>query len=333
MKKTTKILLLALTLSVVGFLITMVTSREKDTANTDTQKHQLLVSILPQKQIVERIAGTTNFAVDVLIPPGSSPETYDPTTQEMQKVSQAEMYFRIGKLPFEEVNLSTFTEINPNMVVVDTSINNTFRELEAHSHADEETHAEEDTHEGEEFHDEEISDHSDDEETYQEDESQIDPHVWLAPRMVSEQAEVIYTQLVANYPEYTESFTANFEQLQSDLTALDQELSVAFAPIEGKTMLVYHPAFGYLARDYGFNQEYIEIEGKEPSISDLQKIIVEAKNDGVRVIFVQKQFSTDSAQAIADNINGVVVEVDPLAADYFGNMRTIAQTISGTLIQ
>ncbi len=294
----------------IGLFIAVFAFKQNNPVNESNTKQQLLVSILPQKQIVERIVGDTNYAVDVLIPPGFSPETYDPTTQEMQKVSQAKMYFRIGKIPFEMVHIKKLIEVNPNMIVVDTSINNTFRNLEEH------THGVEDLHEGEEIHTEE---------------AEIDPHTWLSPKMVKEQAEVIYTELVKKYPEHADTFSANFAQLQKDLDTLDQELSLAFAHIEGKTMLVYHPAFGYLARDYNFNQEHIQIEGKDPSIADLRDILTEAKNDGVRVIFVQKQFSKDSAQAIADHINGVVVEVDPLDPDYFTNMRTIAHIISDNL--
>lgn len=281
-------------------------SKQQTNFQKNTDKHQIIVSILPQKQIVERIAGN-NFAANELIPPGFSPETYDPTTQEMKIVAQAQIYFRIGKITFEKTNLEKLEEVNPSMLVVDTSVNNDFINIDEH------------THEGEGKQD------------LNEIPEEIDPHIWLAPRMVKKQAEIIYSSLVATYPEYTDEFSKNYKQLQDDLDQLDQELQIAFKPIQGKTMLVYHPAFGYLARDYGFTQEFIEIEGKEPSISDIKNIINQAKNEDIRVIFVQKQFSSDSARAIADNINGVVVEIDPLDADYFGNMKAMAQTISNVL--
>lgn len=268
-------------------------------------EHQLIVSVLPQKQIVQRIAGE-KFAVNELIPPGFSPATYDPTVEEIKIVANSDMYFRIGHIPFEETNLEELVEANPSMLVVDTSKNNTLRDLEAHSHGEEEH--EDDEHEG-----------------------GIDPHVWLSPKMVQEQATVIYETLVAQYPEYADEFSTNYEMLIKDLEELDKELDIAFTPIKGKTMLVYHPAFGYLARDYGFTQEHIEIEGKEPSVGDIQHIIDEAKADNVSVIFVQKQFSQDSAKAIADSIGGVVVEIDPLAEDYFANMKAMAKTITDSL--
>jgi zinc transport system substrate-binding protein len=276
---------------------------------TQNSKHQIIVTVLPQKQIVEQIAGD-NFTVTALVPLGYGPETYDPTTQELKIVSQAEIYFTIGLLPFEKTHLDKFTEINPDMKVIDTSINNTLQEIEAHEH--------EEAEETQEIH---------------LDLPEIDPHIWLSPIMVKEQAEIIYQTLIQTYPEYETQITQNYQQVITQLDNLHQQLILDFAPIKGKTILVYHPAFGYLARDYNFSQEYIEIEGKQPSIQDLQNIVAEAKQDNIRVIFVQKQFSQDSAKAIAQNINGVVVEVDPLDPDYFNNMKVLAQSISSALTE
>ncbi|MBU0974889.1 zinc ABC transporter substrate-binding protein [Patescibacteria group bacterium] len=305
MIKSNSINLILLLIIIIGTfaLLSKIFFRPQTTSQIANKKHQLIVSILPQKQIVKKIAGD-NFIVTELIPPGFSPETYDPTTQEMKIVSQADIYFKIGPIAFEKTNLSKLKEVNPSMLIIDTSINNTFRQIEEHTHGDEDTH-----------------NHTE----------EIDPHIWLAPRMVKKQAEVIFNSLVEIYPEYKDEFTTNFGQLNKDLDKLDQELKTAFAPIKGKTMLVYHPAFGYLARDYDFFQEYIQIEGKDPSIADIQNIINEAKKDDIHVIFVQKQFSQDSAKAIADNIDGVVIQIDPLDPDYFNNMKIMAQTISSAL--
>jgi len=278
----------------------------------DKVEHQLIVTLLPQKQIVKKIAGE-KFSVTGLIPPGFNPATYDPTVEEMKMVVSAEMYFRTGHVLFEKTHIEELIESNPSMLVVDTSKNNSLRELEAHTHHDEA---------------QEHDDHEEGNDDKTEHESGIDPHVWLSPLMVQKQAAIIYESLAKQYPEYADEFSVNYEEIIKDLEELDKELKVAFAPIKGKTILVYHPAFGYLARDYGFTQEHIEIEGKEPSIEDIQNIIEEANEDNVSVIFVQKQFSKDSAKAVADNIEGVVLEIDPLAEDYFTNMKTMAHTIT-----
>ncbi len=90
--------------------------------------------------------------------------------------------------------------------------------------------------------------------------------------------------------------------------------------------MVFHPAWGYFARDHGLDQIPIEIGGKEPGARDLINLIEEAKNDGIKIIFVQKQFSEKSAEAIAAAIKGKIIQIDPLSKDYLNNMKIVAET-------
>ena len=95
--------------------------------------------------------------------------------------------------------------------------------------------------------------------------------------------------------------------------------------------MVFHPSWSYFARDYHLEQLPIEVEGKAPGAAGLKKIMDTAKKQGIRVIFVQEQFDTNSARAVANEIKGRVVAMNPLARDWLGNMRKIAQTLSGKL--
>ena len=65
----------------------------------------------------------------------------------------------------------------------------------------------------------------------------------------------------------------------------------------------------------------MEIEGKEPKPAQLKELIELARKEGIKVIFVQPQFSTRSAEVIAREIGGKVVPADPLAADWADNIR------------
>lgn len=279
---------------------------KRNLPDKDQNKINVVVSILPQKQIVEMIGGD-QVSVTVLIPPGFSPATYEPTVKEIQAVAVADVYFRIGQIPFEKTNLQSLIDVNPRMKVVDTSAKNHFRQIEEHDHGDEDEHEAE------------------------ENGAALDPHVWLVPSMVEQQAEQILQTLQEISPDDAENFAQNFQHLQTQLDDLDLQLEATFAPIKGQKMLVYHPAFGYLADTYGFEQVHVEIEGKEPSIKDIEQIVNQARTNNIKVVFVQQQFSTVSAQAIAENIGGVVVQIDPLAPDYFANMRTMAETIASKL--
>ena len=75
----------------------------------------------------------------------------------------------------------------------------------------------------------------------------------------------------------------------------------------------------------------MEIEGKEPTARQLTALIARARKDGVRVIFVEPQFSARSAEAVAQAIGGAVVPMDPLARDYLANLSDMAEKIRKAL--
>ena len=285
---------------------------------------KIMVSILPQVDFVERIGGD-KVRVTEMIPPGFSPATYNPSPAQLRKLQDADIYFRIGHIPFEKAQMSRLQKLNTRMKVVDTSKGIKLLTLAAHHHHDDDDHGHKDHHDDKDHHDHKDHDEGD------KHEAGNDPHIWLSPKMVETQASHIFAALVKASPENTDLFTKNYNQLINDLDDLDKKLTAAFAPIKGQTILVFHPAFGYLAHAYGFQQESIETEGKDPTPAQLQKIIGEAKKDAVKVIFVQAQFSTKSAKAVASEIGGAVVQIDPLAKDYFSNLEQMAQTIVTSL--
>jgi zinc transport system substrate-binding protein len=309
------ILITALSLIILASAIWWLMSSDSATPGQDSEKTNIMVSILPQVDFVERIAGDS-VNVTAMIPPGFSPATYDPSPEQLKHLQNAQIYFRIGHIPFEEAQMSRLQKINPSMKVIDTSSGINLLTLPSHDHEeDEDSHG----------HEEEAENNHDHEE------SGDDPHIWLSPQLVKIQAQHIYNALVAHSPDKKDQFTTNYNQFIKDLDKLDQKLTQTFLPINNKNILVFHPAFGYLANAYNFNQVAIEIEGKDPSPTQLQEIIQLARKDDAKVIFVQKQFSTKSAQAVAKEIGGAVAPIDPLAQDYFDNLREMADIIVSSL--
>jgi zinc transport system substrate-binding protein len=321
MKKIILLVIVAIVVTVGVYALSSLSRTDDASVVEDDSTINIIVSVLPQVDFVQRIGGD-KVHVAAMIPPGFSPATYDPSPSQLQQLQDADMYFRIGHIQFEKAQMTKLGELNPDMTIIDTSQGITLRTLAAHSHDEEEggdhydeeyEHAEDHKHE---IHEENHGHNAGD-----------DPHIWLAPQLVKIQAKHIYNALVAHSPSDAAYFTQNYNQFISDLDALDTELTAAFAPIVDQTILVFHPAFGYLADAYGFYQEAIEIEGKDPTPTQLQNIIAAAKEDHVKVIFVQAQFSTKGAESVAQAIGGAVVQIDPLAQDYFSNLRQMAQTI------
>lgn len=262
------------------------------------------VSIMPQRDFVRQIA-QDRVAVEVMVLPGASPATYEPKAQQMAGLSRARIYFAVGA-PFEAVWLPRIAAANPAMRIVSTDAGIPKRAMAAHYH-------------GAEAHD---ADH---------DHGSRDPHVWLAPPLVKAQARAILEALVAADPEGREFYQANWRNFVARLDALDQRLRQTFARRQGMRFMVFHPAWGYFADAYGLVQVPIELEGKEPKPAQLRELVEIARRHGIRVVFVQPQFSRRSAELVAREIGARVVVADPLPADWFANMNEVAAKIEAAL--
>ncbi|SPF34556.1 Periplasmic solute binding protein [Syntrophobacter sp. SbD1] len=265
------------------------------------------VSILPQRYFVEKIGGQF-VQVEVMVPPGATPETYEPKPGQMSALSRARIYFACG-VPFETIWLPKLISVNPKIVMVHTEKDIKKRAMEAHSHPGESAHH---THEG----------------TGSDEEPGGDPHIWLSPPLVSMQARAIFEALAAADPQNRAAYETNYRGFASELVELDLFLSRLFGA-DGKhgSFMVFHPAWGYFADAYGLRQAPVQIEGKEPKARDLDEYIKRARELGVKVVFIQPQYSPKTAQTIAQAIGGKLVEADDLAPDWEKNLRQVAEQI------
>ncbi len=284
-------------------------------------KITVAVSILPQAYFVERIGGE-NVDVLVLVGPGQSPHSYDPTPRQIATLSKARVYFRIG-VEFESIVMPRVRRMFPDMRVIDLRAGLKLRDMtEEHGHDHDHGHSHDDEHQpaDEDDHDAEDGDYSG-----------KDPHTWLSPLMAKAQARAVADALSDLDPAHSDVYQRSLQALQRDLDELHRELAEVLAPVKGQDVLVFHPAYGYFLDEFGLKQVPVEIAGKEPTARQLVELISRARKMRVRVIFVQPQFSEKSAAAIAEGIDGVVVPLDPLARDYLGNLRQMATKIKGAL--
>ncbi|MGV8079418.1 MAG: metal ABC transporter solute-binding protein, Zn/Mn family [Syntrophales bacterium] len=159
----------------------------------------------------------------------------------------------------------------------------------------------------------------------------LDPHIWLSPPLVKVQARAILAALQEIDPVHRSVYQANFQEFVARIDRLDGDLKRIFAGRQGLRFMVFHPAWGYFAHAYGLKQVPIEFEGKDPKPSQLKRLIEQARRDGIRVVFVQPQFSTKSAGLVAREIGGQVAFADPLAEDWMGNLREVADKFQAAL--
>ena len=294
-----------------------------ETTKTTSEPLDITVSILPQKYFIEKIAGNL-VKVNIMVEPGASPATYEPKPQQMKALSEAEAYVSIG-VPFEKAWMERIKGANPQILVIDSAKGIERMEMLEHHHHEEEK-AEHDHH-----HDHDHKAEKAAREEHHQDAESLDPHIWLSPQLVKIQAENIYRGLVEIDPENQGEYQVNLTQFLTEIDQLDQQIQQNLAGIKNRQFLVFHPSWGYFARDYDLEQISIEVGGQEPSAAELGEIVKEAQEENIKVIFAQPEFSTKSAEIIAQEIGGKVSLITPLAPDWSNNLLQVSQTFAEVL--
>lgn len=289
MRKIIIILIIAALVTAVVMLL------RKTTVNQEAQNESIVVSIYPLKYIATRILEGTNIEISVLVPPGSSPETFEPTPKQMIDIESSNALFTIGLIDFEN-ELSNKLKGHTKLFTVSDGI----EVLEGHcSHA----------HNGEHHH-----------------HHGIDPHVWTSPKQLKIIAANMFSQLSTLYPDL--NLAENYELLQTDIAQTDSIVTQMIGASEANSFIIYHPAFTYYANDYGIKQISIEDEGKEPSIQHLKEVITRAKAEGITKILYQSEFSTTTINTAVQDTGTEAVEVNPLSEDVLNNIIYITKLIT-----
>ncbi|MDO9540299.1 MAG: zinc ABC transporter substrate-binding protein [Methanocalculus sp.] len=251
------------------------------------------VTIPPMKEMVEAI-GQDRVRVTIVVPPGSEPHTFEPTPGQITTISGSKIFFRIGEglLPFEDRLVGRLSSLNPDLVFVDLSEGiERIREDESHDHGG------------------------------------YDPHIWLSLQSGSHMAKSIASALIAIDPAEEAAYQKNLHEYLTSIDETNKQVMEGLKELRIRRFIVTHDAWGYFARDYNLEQIAVHVGGKEPTAREIQEIIMLAREDQIRVVFVEPQFSKKPAEVIAEEIGGVVVEIDPLAEAYLQNFIHIAEEI------
>ncbi len=294
---------------IVAMIAAVVAGPPAHASSSEGERIEAFVSILPQAYLVQRVGGD-HVEVRVLVDEGQEPHTFEPTPAQMAALARSDVYFTVG-VPFETALLPRIRSLFPDLKITDTIKGVRLRyfedEHETHAHHLSDTHA----HNG----------------------KTPDPHTWLDPGRAKIIAENIALCLKTLDPGHSGEFERNLEQLRQDLDRAHAQISRILEPLKGRRIYVLHPAFGYFCEAYGLEQIALEAEGKEPGAKQLARIIERARGEGVRVIFVQSQFSEKAARAVAESIGGVAVPINPLPRDYLPEIVSLAEEIQRAFFQ
>lgn len=267
------------------------------------QQTTLWVTIAPLRSLVQAITGD-DFAVEVLVPPSASPETFEPTPRQYGTMTRSPLIFGTGLIDFERHLLERLER--PERIVdlsegIDLIAGSCSHVHTGHDDAECTKHTE----------------HA----------HGIDPHIWTSPRELQRMAANAYRAIHAQWPD-SARYTANYEALRNRIAEVDSLVSKRLSGMERRWFLIYHPALTYYARAYGLRQVAVEEDGKEPSAKRLAALIDSARRDGVRTVFYQAQFPASSVEVIAADIAGKAVRIDPLSEQVLDNILVITDELS-----
>jgi zinc transport system substrate-binding protein len=265
-----------------------------------SNKDIITVSISPFKYFIEAIGGN-DFDVNVMVPAGADPHIYEPAPGQITSLSRSVAYVGDGYLGFEVTWLDRFYETNGQMKKTSMSQNIDLIKAEDHHHGDGEEGA--------------------------------DPHYWVSPKSAIAMASTVKSLLITLKPENREKYEKNFSVLSDTIASLDAKATELFAGFEGKTFMIFHPALGYLARDYHLVQLAVENEGKEPSPSYMKKLIDDSRARNIKIIFIQKGFDSKNAGAIAAETGASLKDIDPLGENWVREVRYIINAVHESLVK
>ena len=279
----------------------------KPAAQEDPEKLTISVSILPQQWFVDQI-GADRVRTQAMVGSGDDPHTYEPSPQQMTNLAVSELYFTIG-VEFEAVWLPRFESANPNMKVVDTAAG-----IELIPAVDEHEHdaagAAENTNIG----------------------TETDPHIWFSPLRMKQMAQTMAEAMKTADSQNADFYQANLEALLIKIDAIDAEVRKQLEGSKRDHFMVVHPAWGYVAEDYGLHMLAVEIGGNEPAPDTLSQIITLARGYEINTLVIEKGSNARLATSITEQA-GIqsIVEWDPMAYDWPASMLMIAETLHQAL--
>jgi zinc transport system substrate-binding protein len=251
-------------------------------ATRPPERPRAVASIPPLAWFVDRLAGDA-VSVTVLIPPGASPHSHEPSLLQVRAASRAILWVEVGHPSF------AFERVVGEALLADRYDVPRVRAAEG---------------------------------------DEDEPHVWLSPRRARGLAERIAQALAAQLPGAASAVAERRAALDAEIVALDREIAARLAPFRGRTFFVYHPDWSAFAADYGLRLVALERGHREPDARALQELIEAARREGARAVFVQPQFSRESAELVAREVGAQVVVIDSLAYDWPHTLRSMSEALA-----
>ena len=249
------------------------------------------VSIEPQKYLLDKLVGN-KYTVNTAIPIGSNPETYDPSPAQMVNIGKSEIYFKVGNLGFENTWLKNISINNPQMSIIDCSLGiQTIHDDHGHANGD--------------------------------------PHIWSSTQTALTVATNMYNALIQHDTKHKDYYLDNFKALEKSILQTDSIVKSYVAEAPTKSFIIFHPALSYFAEQYGLHQYSIEVDGKNPTPRQIAELVKKAKQENIKVIFMQEEYDIKNAEPRAKETGAKIVIINPLSYNWDQELIKIAKAIAG----
>ena len=289
------------------------------------EKLKIVTTFAPLYSFATNITGDL-AEVTNLVPPGSSPHTWEPRSSDLKALADADILVMVGLElePFIEDMIDSSQNSDLVVVVTHEAVEDYLMEMA--EMVEPEGHEEEGHEHGGDYEEDEHHDHH---------HGGQDPHIWLDPTMAMKQVDSISDAIISLDPADSEAYQVNTASYLESLQRLDQEVKAALAAVTPKDFIVFHGAYGYFLEHYGiaeYQRASIEpFPGKEPTAAYFHGLVELIEHDGVEVIFTEPQFSATTVQNLQEETGVKSFEIDPIGLElspvaYENNIRSLTQT-------
>ncbi|NMC32806.1 MAG: zinc ABC transporter solute-binding protein [Veillonellaceae bacterium] len=261
----------------------------------DRSRPTVVVTIAPQAAFVKEVAGDLVRTVTVL-PPGANHETFSLPPQDMEKISAANLYLALGLPPERATILPKVSELNRKLKIIDVQKEVAKTYPPRYFAPDDQ-----------------------------------DPHIWLSPKRAIAMVQLTARELGSLDPDHRQTFEQNAKRFIGQIEAVDREIRTALKPMANRTVIVFHPAFGYFADEYNLTMVALEEEGKEADPRRMREMIDMARKKGIKIIFYQEDIDSRQSRTFAEELGGKAEKVSPMATDYVENLKRMARTFAAGL--
>uniref|UniRef100_A0A832G8W9 Zinc ABC transporter substrate-binding protein n=1 Tax=Ignavibacterium album TaxID=591197 RepID=A0A832G8W9_9BACT len=267
------------------FLVLIILAIYSSCTKDNSDKHNIAVTIYPFKAIIQEIVGS-DIKIDVLLPAGADPHTYEMSPSDFKKIQDAKIFFYGAEsldgwaAKVESENKIELLKLIPEENLIDIKMS------DHHSH-----HSETETHHH----------------------YGVDPHFWSDPLTVNSILKPLTEKLSSFYPEKKEIFSRNTGRFSERLIELDKKIKEQSKAIEQSKVFSAHPFYNYFFNRYGIDVVgSLEISpGQQVTPKYLKKISEEIRSKNVKAIFINKQHISKPAKLLAESVNVKIVELDP----------------------